>query len=225
MKHKRIKGPIQMGGKYSKSPSQRQILTTWANVKLETADACSFKPFSTRATDNKAFWDAIPEHHKRLRKTDGVRQISSQARAVFAHAFLTGDEDTPRMAALTTGLFLCLTAPDETRARETAETCEGIAVGLTPEQVEHCKAEAEQMCDERHARASSTAERGIKTTYTLKEIAKHRDTYTDSNGEEAANYNLPGGWQIPCILGDITPGKWTAVARDRDDELIVTVTK
>jgi hypothetical protein len=151
MKYKRIKFPQPMGGKYSKSPSQRQILTTWASVKLNTADACSFKPFSTAATDNKAFWAAIPEHHKRLRKTDGVRQISSQARAVFAHAFLTGDEDTPRMAALTTGLFLCLTAPDDAKARETAEMCEGIAVGLTPEQIEHCKAEAEQMCDDRQA--------------------------------------------------------------------------
>ena len=225
MKYKRIKFPQPMGGKYSKSPSQRQILTTWASVKLETADACSFKPFSTAATDNKAFWGAIPEHHKRLRKSDGVRQISSQARTVFAHAFLTGDEDTPRMAALTTGLFLCLTAPDDTKARETAEMCEGIAVGLTPEQIEHCKAEAEQMCDDRDEQARSTAARAIKTKYTLKEIAKHRDTYTDGNGEEAANYNLPGGWQIPCILGDITPGKWTAVSRDRDDELIVTVTK
>jgi hypothetical protein len=162
MKYKRIKGPIQMGGKYSKSPSQRQILTTWASVKLDTADACSFKPFSTAATDNKAFWEAIPEHHKRLRKSDGVRQISSQARAVFAHAFLTGDGDTPRMAALTTGLFLCLTAPDETKARETAEVCEGIAVGLTPEQIEHCKAEAEQMCDDRLAQVRSTAARGRK---------------------------------------------------------------
>ena len=162
MKYKRIKFPQPMGGKYIKSPSQRQILTTWASVKLNTADACSFKPFSTAATDNKAFWAAIPEHHKRLRKTDGVRQISSQARAVFAHAFLTGDEDTPRMAALTTGLFLCLTAPDDTKARETAEMCEGIAVGLTPEQIEHCKAEAEQMCDERDKPARSTASRGRK---------------------------------------------------------------
>lgn len=225
MKYTRIKGPIQMAGKYSKTPSQRQILTTWAGIKLQAADACSFKPFSTGATDNKAFWAAIPEHHKRLRKTDGARQISSQARAVFAHAFLTGDNDTPMMAALTTGLFLCLTAPDDAKAREAVELCEGIAVGLSPEQIEHCKAEAEQMCDEREEHARSTAERGIKTKYTLKEIAKHRDTYTDGNGEEAANYNLPGGWQIPCILGKITPGEWTAVSRDRDDGLIVTVTK
>lgn len=202
MKYRRIKSPAQMGGKYSKSPSQRQILTTWASIKLQTADACSFKPFSTGATDNKAFWAAIPEHHKRFRKTDGVRQISSQARAVFAHAFLTGDNDTPVMAALTTGLFLCLTAPDDAKAQEAAE-----------------------MCDERYEQARSTTARGVKTKYTLKEIAKHRDTYTDGNGEEAANYNLPGGWQIPCILGKITPGKWTAVSRDRDDELIVTVTK
>ena len=176
MKYKRIKFPQPMGGKYSKSPSQRQILTTWASVKLNTADACSFKPFSTAATDNKAFWAAIPEHHKRLRKSDGVRQISSQARAVFAHAFLTGDEDTPRMAALTTGLFLCLTAPDDTKARETAEMCEGIAVGLTPEQIEHCKAEAEQMCDDRLARVRSTAARGRK----IKPATKQQPTQGDT---------------------------------------------
>jgi hypothetical protein len=59
-------------------------------------------------------------------------------------------------------LFLCLTAPDDTKARETAEMCEGIAVGLTPEQIEHCKAEAEQMCDDRLERVRSTAARGRK---------------------------------------------------------------
>jgi hypothetical protein len=63
----------------------------------------------------------------------------------------------------------------------------------------------------------------MKSTYTIKELAEYRDTYTDSKGEEAANYNLPGGWQIPCVLGDITPGEWTAVSRSEDDERIITV--
>lgn len=53
----------------------------------------------------------------------------------------------------------------------------------------------------------------MKTTYSLLEIAKYRDTYTDSNGEEAANYNLPDGWQIGCVLeGEMIPGStWTAI--------------
>jgi len=52
----------------------------------------------------------------------------------------------------------------------------------------------------------------MKTTFTLTEIEKYRDTYTDSNGEEAANYNLPDGWQIGCVLeGEMIPGStWTA---------------
>jgi hypothetical protein len=144
----RIKGPKQTSGKYRKSPSQRAVLVTWASTKLATLDGCSFKPFSTAATDNKAFWKGIPDHHKRIRLTDGGRLISEQARAIFAHAFLSGGEDRPRMAALTTGLFLVLTASNDEKARDAAEMCEGIAVGLTPEQIKQCQDEAEELAND-----------------------------------------------------------------------------
>jgi hypothetical protein len=53
----------------------------------------------------------------------------------------------------------------------------------------------------------------MKTTYTITEITEYADTYTDADGEEATNYNLPGGWQIGCVLaGQMVPGSvWTAV--------------
>jgi hypothetical protein len=53
----------------------------------------------------------------------------------------------------------------------------------------------------------------MKITYSLLEIAKYREPYTDEKGEEAANYNLPGGWQIGCVLeGEMIPGStWTAI--------------
>ena len=53
----------------------------------------------------------------------------------------------------------------------------------------------------------------MKSTFTLTEIEKYREPYTDSNGEEAANYNLPDGWSIACVLeGEIIPGStWTAI--------------
>ena len=144
----RIKGPKQTSGKYRKSPSQRAVLVTWASTKLATVEGCSFKQFSKRAADNKAFWEGIPAHHKRYRKSDGVPQISEQARAIFAHAFLSGGEDRPRMAALTTGLFLVLTASTDEKAHDAAEMCEGIAVGLTPEQIKQCQDEAEELAND-----------------------------------------------------------------------------
>lgn len=67
----------------------------------------------------------------------------------------------------------------------------------------------------------------MKTTYSLLEIAKYRDTYTDEKGEEAANYNLPEGWQIGCILGEITPGDWTAIKTTATGtiEKVIKITK
>lgn len=61
----------------------------------------------------------------------------------------------------------------------------------------------------------------MKTTYTLAEIAKYRDAYYDSNGEEAANYNLPGGWQIGCVLeGEMVAGRtWTATKNTATETL------
>lgn len=53
----------------------------------------------------------------------------------------------------------------------------------------------------------------MKSTYTLKEINQYRETYTDNDGESAENYNLPGGWQIGCVLnGEMRLGSiWTAI--------------
>lgn len=67
----------------------------------------------------------------------------------------------------------------------------------------------------------------MKTTYSLLEIAKYRDPYTDEKGEDAANYNLPEGWQIGCILGEITPGDWTAIKNSASEtmEQAIKITK
>lgn len=145
---KRIKGPSVTTGKWNKTPQQRSMLVQWAGLKLAGVEGCSFRQFSRRASDNKAFWDGIPAHHKRHRKSDGVPQISQQARAVFAEAFLTdGGNDKAQMAALTLALFLALTAPSESKLQEVAELASGISEGLSPEQVEHCKAEAEEFAE------------------------------------------------------------------------------
>lgn len=144
----RISGPAVTTGKWNKTPEQRAMLVQWASLKLATVEGCSFRQFSKRASDNKAFWDGIPDHHKRRRKSDGVPQISQQARAVFAHAFLSdGGDDKPRMAALTLGLFLALTAPSESKLRHAAEMASGISEGLSPEQIERCKAEAVEFAE------------------------------------------------------------------------------
>jgi hypothetical protein len=66
----------------------------------------------------------------------------------------------------------------------------------------------------------------MKTTYSLLEIAKYRDTYTDEKGEEASNYNLPEGWQIGGIDGEITPGNWTAIKNTAETmEEVIKITK
>jgi hypothetical protein len=145
---KRIKGPSVIAGKWNKTPEQRSMLVQWAGLKLAGVEGCSFRRFSKRATDNKAFWLGIPDHHKRIVLADGSCKISQQARAVFAEAFLTdGGNDKARMAALTLGLFLALTAPSESKLLEVAEVASGISADLSPEQIERCKAEAEEFAE------------------------------------------------------------------------------
>jgi len=135
-------------GKWNKSPEQRAMLVQWASLKLQPQIGTSFRKFCRKASDNKAFWDGIPEHHKRRRKSDGAPQISKAARLAFVEAFLVdGGDDKARMAALTLGLFLVLTAPSESKLQEVAEVASGISEGLSPEQIEHCKAEAEEFAE------------------------------------------------------------------------------
>lgn len=147
-KKNRITGPTMLTGKWKKTPEQRAMLVQWATLKLATLEGGSFRKFGRKASDNKAFWDGIPEHHKRRRKSDGAPQISKAARLAFVEAFLVdGGNDKAQMAALTLGLFLVLTAPSESKLQEVAEVASGISEGLSPEQIEHCKAEAEEFAE------------------------------------------------------------------------------
>ena len=49
--------------------------------------------------------------------------------------------------ALTLALVLAITAPDKSRARDCVAMAEQLARGMTPEQVETCKAQALKLID------------------------------------------------------------------------------
>jgi hypothetical protein len=49
--------------------------------------------------------------------------------------------------ALTLALVLALTAPDKSRARDCVAMAEQLARGMTPEQVDACKAQALELID------------------------------------------------------------------------------
>ena len=145
---KRIKGPSVTTGKRSKTPEQRAVLVQWAYHKLNSVEGCSFRKFSKRATDNKAFWLGIPDHHKRIVLADGSCKVSQQARAVFAHAFLSKDGETmARIAALTSCMVLSLTAPTEEKAGKVAQMADDLAQGLTDTQIERCQKDALEIAD------------------------------------------------------------------------------
>jgi hypothetical protein len=49
--------------------------------------------------------------------------------------------------ALTLALVLAITAPDKSRARDCVAMAEQLARGMTPEQVDACKAQALELID------------------------------------------------------------------------------
>jgi hypothetical protein len=49
--------------------------------------------------------------------------------------------------ALTLALVLAITAPDKSRARDCVAMAKQLARGMTPEQVDACKAQALQLID------------------------------------------------------------------------------
>ena len=52
-----------------------------------------------------------------------------------------------RPHALTLALVLAITAPDKSRARDCVAMAEQLARGMTPEQVDACKAQALELID------------------------------------------------------------------------------
>ena len=62
----------------------------------------------------------------------------------------------------------------------------------------------------------------MKTQYTTQELKDCREVYhVDEWGIEHCNYNLPDGWSICCIEGEICKGKWTAIKGNH--EMYITV--
>lgn len=81
-----ITGPAQPTGAFPKYPERRRELCAEAVTLLERELAGNFQTIPAGGTDAKAFWDAIPEQHKRRGKNN-VRQLSRAARRVYAWMF------------------------------------------------------------------------------------------------------------------------------------------
>jgi len=84
---KTITGPASATGKFHKSAEARRLLCLAASEILKDQPVSNFQTVPAGGVDAKAFWDAIPEGHKR-RGIENVRQLSAAARRVFAWHFL-----------------------------------------------------------------------------------------------------------------------------------------
>ena len=84
---KTITGPESVTGKFHKSPEARRFLCLSAAEILKDQPARNFQTVPAGGVDSKAFWEAIPEQHKRRGKAN-ARQLSAAARRIFSWHFL-----------------------------------------------------------------------------------------------------------------------------------------